>query len=945
MRGRSLPACAGLAAAAVLLGYCVPPVCLAGEQPATLAAAALRTDTLINPLGIGAARPRLSWQVRASGRAVMQSAYEIRVARSVAALQAGKSIWDTGEVGSGTSIEVPYAGPPLQSSTRYWWQVRIWDGQGVLSAWSAPAFWETGLLDASDWKALWISPAPPKSSKIVAPTAVGGTAGFPGDPSPLLRRVFAARGTVRSARVYVTSHGLYELFINGHRVGRDLLTPGWTSYDNRLQYQTYDVTGLLVKGENAIGAVLGDGWYRGQIASPLGSGRGRNSAHERLSLLMQLKITYSDGSTQTVGSDAGWKAADGPILASGIYSGEIYDARRERPGWSAAAYDDHDWSAVEVVPGTKDDLVAPVAPPITAHEEIRPVRIFTTPAGDLVADMGQNMVGWVRLKVRGRAGTVVTLRHAEVLDGDGNFYTTNLRGAHAEVRYTLKGGGLEVYEPHFTYMGFRYVAIGGYPGKLTADDLSGIVVHSDLRPTGGIVTSNPLLNRLQDNIVWSQKGNFVAVPTDCPQRDERLGWTGDAQVFSPTAAFNMDVDGFLTSWLADLAADQGSNGEVPFVVPDVLHEIAQQAAGGAAGWGDAATVIPWNLYLAYGDAHVLEAQYASMARWVEYERARAGPDHIWRGDFQFGDWLDFFSTRRHTRFGSTSPDLIATAYFAHSVDILRRTAQVLGRAQDAARYGKLFDDVKKAFDRRFVTADGRVGEGTQTAYVLALDFDLLPDTLRRAAAAKLAADVRHYGHLTTGFLGTPHLLEILSRYGYLGEAYELLEREQFPSWLYPVTHGATTIWERWDGIKPDGSFESPSMNSFNHYAYGAVGEWMYRVIGGINIDPRHPGYARVLIAPQPGGGLRHARAWHESPYGRIVSAWSLRSGMMTIDADIPPNTRATIELPHATLAAVRESGGGLAAAAGVTASRQRGSAVVVETGSGRCRFTYPEAGR
>lgn len=927
MKASTLQAWIGLAVVAVLLGGCVPLLHARDGQRAVLTAVAPRTNTLVDPLGVGDPHPRFGWQIRATGRDVVQGAYQIRVAPSAAALGNGKWIWDTGKVESRRSIEVDYAGPPLQSSTRYWWQVRIWDGHANVSAWSAPAFWEMGLLGASDWKALWISPQPD-------------------DPSPLLRRAFAVRsGVVTSARVYVTSHGLYELYLNGHRVGRALLTPGWTSYDKRLQYQTYDVTGLLVGGHNAIGAMLGDGWYRGQIASPLESGQDRQPANKRLSLLLQLKITYGDGSTQEVVSDAGWKTAAGPILASGIYSGEVYDARRQRAGWSTAAYDDRDWSAAEEVPGTKDDLVAPVVPPITAHEELRPVRIFRTPGGDLVADMGQNMVGWVRLKVRGNAGTVVTLRHAEVLDGNGDFYTANLRGARAEIRYTLKGGGLEVYEPHFTYMGFRYVEIEGYPGKLTPDDLVGIVVRADLPRTGGIVTSNPLLNRLQHNIVWSQKGNFVAVPTDCPQRDERLGWTGDAQVFSPTAAFNMDVDGFLTSWLADLAADQSASGEVPFVVPDVLHQIAHQTAGGAAGWGDAATVIPWNLYLAYGDTHVLAAQYASMERWVQYEWERAGADDVWHGDFQFGDWLDFFSTRRQTRFGSTSPDLIATAYFAHSADILWRTAQVLGRARDAARFGKLFDDVRMAFDRRFVAADGKVGEGTQTAYVLALDFDLLPQRLRSAAAAKLAANVRRYGHLTTGFLGTPHLLETLSGYGYLDEAYELLERKQFPSWLYPVTHGATTIWERWDGIKPDGTFESASMNSFNHYAYGAVGEWMYRTVGGINIDPRHPGYAHVLIAPHPGGGLSYARAWHESPYGRIASAWSLRNGMMSLDVDIPPNTQATLELPHAALAAVRESGRRLGAADGVTASRQQGAAVVVQTGSGRYRFTYPEAGR
>ena len=462
------------------------------------------------------------------------------------------------------------------------------------------------------------------------------------------------------------------------------------------------------------------------------------------------------------------------------------------------------------------------------------------------------MVGWVRLKVEGPAGTTVTLRHAEVLDKQGNFYTENLRAAKQTVRYTLNGRGAETYEPHFTFQGFRYVAVDGYPGPLTLDSLTGIVVHSDMTPASTFETSKPLVNQLQHNIVWGQKGNFVDVPTDCPQRDERLGWMGDAQVFAPTAAFNMDVAGFFTKWLRDVAADQLETGSVPHVIPDVLSEPGKPQAGSAA-WADAAVIIPWTMYLSYGDRRILETQYPSMVAWVEYMRRRAGDDLIWSEDFTFGDWLAFASTASDYPGATTGKDLIATAMFAHSTDLLQRTARVLGKAEDAATYGALLDRIKAAFQREFVTATGRVGENTQTAYAVALQFDLLPEAMRAAAAGRLAQDIRQRKHLTTGFVGTPYLCHVLSRYGYLDEAYLLLNREQYPSWLYPVKQGATTIWERWDGLKPDGTFQDKGMNSFNHYAYGAIGEWMYRVMAGIEIDPAAPGYKHTLIQPRPGG--------------------------------------------------------------------------------------------
>ena len=868
-----------------------------------------------NPVGIDVEHPRLSWQLYSDQQNVVQSAYEIRVAGSAKDLSSkSKQLWSSGKVESDQSVNVVYGGPQPESMQRLYWQVRVWDNTGKASAWSDPAYWEMGILNPELWKASWISLPNERESED-------------SKPAQYYRNEFSASKTIKSARAYVTSHGLYQLFLNGDKVGDQLFTPGWTSYNKRLQYQTYDVTDMLQK-ENAVGVVLGDGWYRGNIGWVSANGY----YGDELSLLFQLKIDYTDGSSEWIVSDKNWKVNNGPIRKSDIYNGETYDARLEINGWTSAGYNETDWQSVAEVDGQKDLLIAPQGVPVKAVEEIKPIEFITTPKGEKVYDMGQNMVGWVRIKMKGKAGQKVQLKFAEVLDKEGNFYTANLRAAECTDTYIFGKDGEAVYEPKFTFHGFRYVQLIGFDELPAKEDITGVVIYSDMEPTGTFACNDEMINQLQHNIQWGQKGNFLDVPTDCPQRDERLGWTGDAQVFSMTAGYNFNVAAFYTKWMKDVAADQLDNGVIPHVIPDVLN-----GQGGATGWADVVAVIPWSVYKIYGDTRILEESYPPITKWVGYMNERAGDDYLWTGDTHYGDWLAYATTSSDYPGATTEKDLLATAYFYYTTTLTAKIAQLIGKSQDAEKYKQLAANIKEAFNDEFVTPNGRLVSHTQTAYVIALSFGILPDSMVDAAAAYLAGDVEKFKHLTTGFLGTPILCPTLSAIGRDDLAYLLLNRKEYPSWLYPVTQGATTIWERWDGQKPDGSFQDVGMNSFNHYAYGAIGEWLYNHVAGIKVDENNPGYKKFFLAPNPGGGLTNVNATFDSMYGKIVSDWMVSDGQMTYKVEVPANTSAEVVLPNAKVAVVTMSDGLKSGA------KQTGTGVTVLVGSGTYSFSYPIA--
>ncbi|MCB0664237.1 MAG: family 78 glycoside hydrolase catalytic domain [Saprospiraceae bacterium] len=873
----------------------------------------LRTENLKDPIGLDVIKPRFSWQLESDRRGVMQVAYQLEVRLD------GESIWNSGKILSDQSVFVPYDGPELTSNTTYHWKVKIWDQDEKESGWSQEAIFQMGILNERVWKARWIEVTVPEPASR---------------PAQMFRKDFVTEKRVTRASLYISSHGVYEAYLNGARVGDAYLTPGWTSYNKRIQYQVYDVTSMVGRGNNTLGAEVGNGWFRGNLAW----GGHHNIYGKTLGLFAQLMITYTDGSTEIIATDATWKSDFSAIRYTEIYHGETIDARKYQDGWNQPGFDDSSWHPVKVTRDPLDDLIATYNEPVRKQETFSVVKLLTSPKGEKILDFGQNLVGWVIVKAAGAPGDRVVLSHSEVLDKEGNFYTLSLRAAKQQNTYILSGTGEETFEPHFTWQGFRYVRIDEYPGEINPLDFTAVALYSDMPHTGEFTTSNELINQLQQNIQWGQRGNFLDVPTDCPQRDERLGWTGDAQAFSRTATFNFDVHNFFAKWLKDVAADQAADGKVPFVVPDVLGP----TSGGSAGWADVATIVPWNMYLVYGDKKILSDQYRSMKDWIRY-MLNNSDDFLWNKGFHFGDWLFYRPFDDNDgRSAVTDKYLIAQCFFAHSTQLVINAAKVLGQEKDIELYTALLKNVKDAFLKEYVTPNGRLVSSTQTAYVLALNFDMLPEVLRQQAAERLAANVRSYDtHLTTGFLGTPYLCHVLSRFGYGDLAYDLLLQKTYPSWLYPVTMGATTIWERWDGIKPDSTFQTPGMNSFNHYAYGAIGDWMYRVMVGLDNEENMVGYKHIRIKPQIGGDFTHANLKYESLYGEIAAGWKLLGGTLEVEASIPANTTVKFYLP-AESQAILERGEVAKMSQDLKYIEQSPDGFAVfEAGSGAYHFTMP----
>ena len=820
-------------------------------------------------IGVSGPAPRLSWLVATETPGWSQSAYEVEVD--------GRS---TGRRESDASVFVDWPGPRLTSRSLHRVRVRLWSSDGAATEWSDPVEVEAGLLSPDDWSASWITPAAPAAD---------------GRPVYLRDRfnLTAAPGvTVERARLYATSAGIHQLHLNGGVVGSSVLSPGWSAYAARLHYETHDVTDQVSIGENVIGAIVADGWWRGFLTWQMK----RDVYGDRLGLLAQLEVLFSDGTTRTVATDGGWRTSVGPCIEADLYNGEVYDARIDLDGWSAWGFDDSAWGRTAAFLPTVGDLVSPTAPPVRCVAS-RPVAdVIRTPSGRTILDFGQNLVGWVRFTVDGLPGTTITLRHAEVLDG-GELGVRPLRNAKATDQYTLRGGGPESWQPTFTFHGFRYVELEGWPGPVDPAAFEAVVLHSDFERIGTFTCSNESLNRLHENAVWGMRGNFVGVPTDCPQRDERLGWTGDLQVFAPTAAFLYDVGGFVADWLDDLRVEQSGDGRVPLVVPIGPLGPVVMGSFAAAAWGDAATIVPWTMYERYGDMSILARQFDSMRAWVDFVRDKAGDALRWPEEFQLGDWLDPDAPPDQPWRAKTDPVLVATAYFAWSASLVARAAQVLGRRDLAEEYGHLAERVRRAFREEFVTATGLISSDSVTAYALAIMFDLYDDPSHRVrAAARIATLSAARGFtISTGFVGTALVLPALSATGDVATAYRLLTETECPSWLYPITMGATTMWERWDSMLPDGSINTGEMTSFNHYAFGGVADWMHQTIGGISAE--EPGYRVLRFAPAPGGGVTSASCSLRTPYGPASCQWSCENGQMTLEVEVPPNTSGLVVRP------------------------------------------------
>jgi len=886
----------------------------------------LRTEYLENPLGLDAKKPRLDWKLSSDGNNIMQSAYQVQASNSDDFVSL---VWDSGKVAGSESQSILYAGPQLKSLERIYWRVKVWSNTGEESAFSQPAYFEAGLFDASDWEGQWIEPE--KEIDIDAYK-----------PVPYIRKEFTVKKGLVSARACFTAKGLYSFYLNGTEGTDHLFTPGFTSYYKRLQYQVYDVTSMLHEGTNALGVMLGDGWWRGTT----GGANLRNNFGYKVALLGQLVLNYDDGSRDIIGSDESFKTSSGPLLKSDMKAGELYDATINIEGWNEPGYDDSSWESVAVAEDGYDHLIATRSVPVRQKESFTPT-VLRTPNGETVLDFGQNFAGWVHMKAQGTAGSEVFLIHGEALDRDGNFTLQNLAGDgklehFQEVRYILKGEGVESYRPQFSIFGFRYVLVKSYPGEVKAENFTAFAIYSDLEETGDFTCSNPLINKLVSNSRWSQKSNFMEVPTDCPTR-ERAGWTGDAQLYCRTASDFMNVYPFFEKWMADLAAEQFTDGSVGSTVPTVIghHNVEEwerfakgnrdpmmalrrpkpgtaSMLDGSVGWGDAAVIIPWTMYLCYGDKAILEKQYESAKAWVDYMDACAktaneeykdfpayssytdgelDANYIWDTKFHWGEWLeadtifnDIVSAMTKSK---DSLAYVATAYYAYSTRLFSEMALELGKTEEGMKYRARYEKIKRMYNKYFIKEDGYILEDRQAPNVRVLAFGLAEEQKQQAVADRLAQLVREQDyHLNTGFLSTPFLLQVLADHGYIDIAFRVLEQETCPSWLFAVGKGATTIWESWRGISPDGELSG----SLNHYAYGAVCDFLFSNVAGIRPVWEKPGYKHMIFKPVVGGTLTQAHATYESRYGTIRSSWEKTEQGVTYRFVVPVNTTATVML-------------------------------------------------
>ncbi|MBI4165785.1 MAG: family 78 glycoside hydrolase catalytic domain [Acidobacteria bacterium] len=818
---------------------------------------ALKCEYLTDPVGIDVRQPRFAWVLENSERGQLQTAYQVLVATSTNLLEPGKADqWDSGKVASDNSAQVVFAGKPLESGRTYYWRVRTWDKSGQASPTSDTAQFEMAMLSPSDWKAQWI----------------GG--------NNLLRKEFQIPGPIRRARAYVTALGYYELRLNGEKVGKNVLDPGWTTFEKRHLYTTYDITSHLRPGPNAVGVMLGNGWavMDKRFGEPL------MTPYSWPALLLQMEIETADGKRLTVASDGTWKTGSSPIVSNSIYDGEVYDARRESPFFDRSGYGDASWATAQVMKPTGGVLSAQMIPPIRVIDTLVPVKLMNPQPGVYVYDIGQNMSGWARLKVKGPEGTAVRMRFSELVYPNGMINRENIRGARAEDTYILRGEGTEIYEPRFTYHGFRYVEVTGFPGTPSLDSIRARLVHTDVEPTGSFVSSNPTLNAIQKITRWGLRTNLHSVQTDCDQRDERLGWMGDLQTTAETAMMNFDMAAFYTNTVRNIRDVQGADGTVTDTVP---HKYGSRPADPA--WGTAYPQLTWFLYEYYGDRRILEETYDGVKRYVEFLRTRA-PDNVLRFSY-YGDWVAIERTPN---------EYVSDYFYYNDVNILRKMAEVLGNAADRDAYAELGGKIKEAFNKEFLnTKSANYANGTQTANAMALYLDMVPEEkherrgLKGAVQFNLTQDVvyQHDSHLTTGFIGAKILLPTLTKMGRSDLAYDVVTQTTYPSWGFMIANGATTLWELWNNKV------GPSMNSHNHPMLGSVGAWLYQALGGINPDPAAPGYRRILIRPQIVRDLTSASTTVETVRGPVTSSWTHTPGRVTLEANIPVNSEAQIVIP------------------------------------------------